>query len=119
MSKVDEALVEIQAQIDALEPQLEGLNDLDALDLGNEASNEISTAIQDYTRRQIRLNTAKVALESLVADGYPDMEVRQISADALADIQANVDTILAARAQFTSEAASSLAMSAGPARPKT
>jgi hypothetical protein len=118
-TEVDGALVEVQAKLDELAPQLEGLRDFDRLDLDPDTREIIRTAIHDYMRRQDRLTAARDNLQWLVDDAYPDLPVRQIDGPAYADLLEQLATIQAALAKFSAgEPAASLSTSAGPAEPK-
>jgi hypothetical protein len=106
------ALTELHAALDALAPQHEGLRDYARLNLKPETLTEVRGLLEAYDRRVSKLQAAIAPLEALVADGHPDLGPRAIADAALQDLQANVDTIAAARAQFVSDAPTVLNLSA-------
>ncbi len=119
MSKVDEAIVEIDAALVAMAPAHEGLNDYNALDIKPETKAQVEAAIVQYDRRKLLLETAKAHLEALTGDGYPVLDIPDVNASVLADLQENAATIAAALAEFTSNAAASLGLTPNPPLPKT
>jgi hypothetical protein len=125
---VTAAIAEIDAQLAATAPKLEGLRDYERLNIQEGTRREVNDAIADYVRRvtllsaakasyQTLLDTAVAQSKALVEDGAPDLPVRQISAVAVADLQEQLDTITAARALFEAQA-TVLNLSAGKIQPK-
>jgi hypothetical protein len=128
VADVTAAIAEIDAQLVAVAPKLEGLRDYERLNIQEGTRREVNDAIGDYVRRVDLLNAAKASYQTLldtavaqskalVEDGAPDLPVRQISAGAIADLQDQLDTITAARALFEAQA-SGLNPSAGGTEPK-
>lgn len=115
---VDAALVEVEAALASIAPQIEGLEDFSRLNLLSESRVEIDASIQQYRRRRALLQAANDTLTALVGDGYPVLDVREISQKAFADLQDNKSTIDAALAQFSPVTAVSLNFTAGEAEPK-
>lgn len=118
MSAVDTAISEITTTLTTLAPQHEGLRDYARLNIEEATRREVTDALEDYDRRKQLLESAKAANQALVADGHPDLPLREISASALADLQNQLDTITAARGLFASNAATTLGLTAGTAEPK-
>lgn len=123
------AIAEIDAQLGQIIPQHEGLRDYARLNLQDGTRREIDDAIGDYDRRVALLQAAKATYQSsleamtaanqrLVDDGAPVLPQREISPTALADLQAQLDTITAARGLFVAQA-TTLGLSAGAVEPKT
>lgn len=114
MSAADTAVTELQTIRGTLAPQLEGLRDFQRLNLMAETQTEIELSLQQYVRRVGLLDAALDALLALIADGYPDLQVRAISETALADLRENASTIEAALSRFTGEGgATTLNLAAG------
>jgi oligoribonuclease NrnB/cAMP/cGMP phosphodiesterase (DHH superfamily) len=118
MTAVDSALTEINERLATFAPQHEGLRDFQSLNLKDTTRVEIEASLALYDRRKDVLEKAKLALEQLNADGHPELAVREISADAFADLQDNTRTIEAAMARFASNAATSLVLNEGTIAPK-
>jgi hypothetical protein len=110
---VEQAIAEIDERLATFAPQHEGLRDYFQLNLQEATKREISTAIDTYDRRVDRLTRARQALVDLMADGHPDLAVREISTTAFKDLQDNARTIEAALARFASNAAVGLNLEAG------
>lgn len=115
---VTAALDEIAAKLTAIAPEHEGLRDLARLNLLPETMTEVRLSLDQYERRVRLLTAVRTPLELLLADGHPDLPPRAIGDAALQDIQANLDTITAARGQFMSNAPTTLHLVAGPVEPK-
>jgi hypothetical protein len=118
MTAAEQALTEINERLAAFKPQLEGLHDFARLNLADATQREIAVSTEAYDRRMGVLTRAKAALEALLADGHPELPVREINAAALLDLQTNASTIEAALAQFASNAASTITLTAGQTVPK-
>lgn len=118
MTAVDSALAEINERLATFAPQHEGLRDFALLNLQEATKVEIDSSLKLYDRRQDLLEKAKAALESLNADGHPDLPVREISTAAFDDLRNNTSTIEAAMARFASNAATSIALTEGKTEPK-
>jgi hypothetical protein len=118
MTKVDEAIAELEASFEAAKPEAEGLADFSRLNLEADAMQEVQLAQQRYARRIQLLDTAHAALVALAADGHPDLPVREINAAALQSLRSNSETILAALAKFSSNAAVAIELKAAQPAPK-
>jgi len=99
-------------------PAHEGLNDYSALDIKPETKAQVDAAIALYDTRKTKLEAAREGLVSLVGNGYPVLEIPDVSASVLADLQENAATIEAALAKFSSNAPTSLGLSGAPPVPK-
>jgi len=115
---VEQALQEIVTKMAIVAPQHEGLRDYSRLNISPETRTEVTAAITVYDRRVTVMLAAKNALTALLADGYPDLDIREVSAAVLADLKENAATIEAALAQFGSNQAAAIVSTAGPAEPK-
>lgn len=118
MSKVDEAIVEIQEALGALELPLEGLQDFERLNLGTDALGSVRQARIQHTRRQTKLVNTMAALNSLVDDGYPELRIPDVSLSVHQDLKAQQESIEAALSKFKTDAASSLDLSGQLAQEK-
>lgn len=110
---VDGARDEIQAAMAALVPELEGLRDYARLNLHDDTRREVDFSIAQYDRRLGLLTAADAALASLVGDGYPALDVREVADVVYQDLTANAATIEAALRKFASNAATSLRLNPG------
>lgn len=115
---IDSAHTELNDALAAVGPEYEGLLDYQRLNLKPDTQREISEAIADYSRRLGLMETARVALDALVNDGYPDLSVRAIAAVAFEDLQANAASIEAALKKFSSNQATGMTLSGGTPVPK-
>jgi hypothetical protein len=109
MTKVEEALAEVIAELERIAPIREGLDDYNSLDLQKDSKKVVSDAILLYDNRIRALETAKSALEALLQNGYPDLDIPPVSQAVYNDLTGNRDTIESALAEFeTVEEAQSL-----------
>jgi hypothetical protein len=118
MSKVDDAIVEIDAQLAILTPQYEGLKDYARLNIKPETVPVVQAAIARFDKRVGLLATVKDLMARLIADGHPTLDVEQVAAGVYADLAENHDTIAAALALFASDPAVRLALTADPPEAK-
>lgn len=119
MSKVDEAIVEMKAALDAILLENEGLDDLGLLDLGDDAAKEVDSYSTIYKRRVELLNESIGKCQLLIADGYPALPVRFVSEAAYADIADQEASIAAILKKFApNEKADDLGLKAGEPEPK-
>lgn len=100
MTAVENAIAEIAALLAQFAPEHEGLRDYTRLNLQPDTQAEVAVSLANYDRRVGLLETAKAACEALMADGHPDLPVREIPASTFADIDANYNTVVAAYARF-------------------
>lgn len=115
---VPAALDEITTAITTIAPAHEGLRDFSRLNLQRSTQEEVLASLQQYDRRLQLLTTAKAGIDALLKDGYPDLVPRKIADAALQDLAANEATIAAALKQFTSNAPTTLNLSASATEPK-
>jgi hypothetical protein len=101
MSKVDEALAEVDAALVAMAPAHEGLRDYATLDIHEDTKAQVQIGIGIYDQRFSLLNEAKRVLENLLADTYPALVIPPVDAAVLLDLQENKATIDAALSKFT------------------
>lgn len=113
MSKADDAIVEIDAQLAILGPELEGLQDYARLNIQSQTREDVNVDIGRYTRRITKLNDARASLVLLVDDGHPGIPVQEVKAAVLRDLQAQENSIRLALARFASNEASSVTLTAG------
>lgn len=115
---VETAITEITTHQGVVGPQYAGFVNLARLSLNADAQREDSFSIEQYKRRIELMRNAKIALEALVADGYPDLDVREIPDGAYEDILEQAKGINAALAQFSSGRATGITVTAGLPEPK-
>lgn len=101
MTPLETVLAEIDAELARLAPIDEGLHDYAALDLTSPTVTEVQAAIALYHERITVLMAAKLALEALIAQGYPALEIPPVAKAVYDDLVANRNTIEAALAEFT------------------
>lgn len=119
MSKVDEAIIEIDAALAEMAPAHEGLRDYSRLNVSAETKAAVDSAITQYDRRRDLLVGAKTTLERLVGDGYPTLDIPDVSVTVKADLDEQKRTIDAALAQFSAvPPAVDLGLAADPPVPK-
>ena len=107
---VDAAIAEVDERLAVFAPQHEGLRDFGRLNLEALTQAAVTRAIADYDRRVALLTAARAALVAVRDDGHPDLPRREIDPVALADLQANLDTVAAARGIFASNVATAVAL---------
>lgn len=108
MSKVDEAIAEIDAALAVMAPRIEGFEDYLRLNILDPTRPFVVKAHEDYLDRQSKLLAARATLVTVVDDGHPALPPYEVPAGALADLLANRDTILEALTQFVPETAQTL-----------
>lgn len=114
---VDNAIVEVQASLDALAPQHEGLRDFLKLNIDESVRPDVQAELDLYDKRVNLLNGALQAMRALVGDGYPAIPVREVTGTGFTSLQDQLTTITAALAKFTSDAGS-LNLKGGTVQPK-
>lgn len=115
---VEAAIAEIDERLATFGPQYAGLKGFARLPMREDTLQDVNASIFQYEKRIQALNNAKVACAALMADGHPDLTIREISASEFADLKANADMIEAALARFDSNAPTSFAFTAGAIEPK-
>jgi len=118
MSKVDEAISEITSALTDIAPKHEGLRDFSRLNLHPDTMQAVQAAIGQYDRRVALLQDAKEKLVNLRNDGYPELDIPEVTEAVLTDLKENEATIEAALKQFHPETASTLGLSSGAPVPK-
>ena len=118
MTAVESAIAEIHERLATFAPRHQGLVDYYRLQLNPDTSADDALFIAIYDRRIDLLNRALTACQALMADGHPDLPLYQVSPSELADLKAHAAAIEAALTQFESNAATSMAFTAGPIEPK-
>jgi DnaJ-domain-containing protein 1 len=104
MSIINDQLRELQEALATLEPQLEGLADLDramVADVEQPARAKVQELTKRYTERRKRLQGAVNALNELVRDHYPDDTLKvQVPPEIYATLHSQAASISAALAQI-------------------
>lgn len=118
MSKVDEAVVEIETEITDLADEYAGLLDYSRLDLKPATMAKVKESIVEYERRGARLHAANQALKALQADGHPGIPIKEVEASVLENLQENAATIEAALKRFASNEAVDMGLKAEKPEPK-
>ena len=119
MSKVDEAIVEIDAELARIAPIHEGLRDYALLDLKPDTKKFVDAEIARYDRRVGFLGNSRQWLLGLKNDGHPGLAPAEVPKEVYADLEENQKTIDAAFGQFGAEEATAMGLKAGTVRPKT
>ncbi len=115
---VEKGIVEAQQELEAQAPESEGLDDLERLNIGSAALEEVEISRVEYARR-MRLEEAFIAAgQALLADGYPDLPARSIPGQILAKLQDQAMTIEAALKKFKPQPLTSLGQTFSAPQPK-
>lgn len=118
MTDVEKGIIELKIALQAQAPESEGLDDLERLNIGSAALDEVQISRGEYARR-MRLEQAHILTgEALLADGYPDLPARGVSAVILAQLQDQAATIEAALKKFTPNVVASLGQYFADPQPK-
>lgn len=115
---VEQALAEVQQQIDQFTPELEGIHDFRRLNLPADTQQQVFNQLEVYDRRMALLANALGALQALLADGHPGIAPLEVSPQQLADLQDQQRTIDAALAKFTGPVASKFDITSSTPEPK-
>lgn len=119
MTKVEEAMEEIAAEIAVFEPEAEGLDDDLRLNIEDATRVDVAALRVEYTERLALLHAAHTALTNLMLDGHPGMPDREVSEAVSEDLAEQEATIIAARKKFKTRAeASGFTFTAGAVEPK-
>jgi hypothetical protein len=100
VTQVDEARAEIAALLAEFAPILEGLRDYGRLNLKPETQTVVQQAIAAYENRVAKLVDLETAAAALVADGHPEIPIKEVSELVYADIADQERTIQAAKSRF-------------------
>lgn len=107
-----QALEALRAELQAARPPLAGImeglvHDLEHKDLEARDRTEVEALLADYQRRENLMQALDAhasgtfdAVGALLADGYPDLPVREIDAAAFEALDQNRRSIELAQAQF-------------------
>lgn len=112
MTKVEEALAEVNAELARIAPIHEGLRDY-ALLVSSATKAAVEAAIALYDSRKSYLEQAKTGLEQLLTNGYPVLDIPPVEKAVFDDLAAQKATIDAAIAKFSVNEATSVAITAG------
>jgi hypothetical protein len=118
MALLDDLQEELAIYQVARAPQLEGLERLARLNLTPQLMEEVQLSISQFTRRMSLIVQAQAALDALEADGYPEVDIREILGVAFDDLQDVNADIEAATTLFRDGEAVHLALVAGGPEPK-
>lgn len=113
MTKVEEALAEIQAELARITPIHEGLRDYYSLNVKPETKTVVNQAISLYDQRKLRLEQAQSALQALLANGYPVLDIPPVEQVVFADLAAQKASIDAAMEKFSVNEATTVAIVPG------
>ena|SRR6185436_18550537 len=111
---VDDAIREMQAQLDSLPAKIEGLTDYASMDLLPATKESVVATTQLYQRRVEKLTGAIRECTLLLEDGYPTLPTQEIPQDQFLDLEANRDSIELALELFAPTKAVSLGLTVGP-----
>lgn len=110
MSKVDEAIVEMDAALAGMAAAHEGFRDLSRLNLTPDAMDVVRQRIAEYDRRTVLIKAGAAALHALVEDRYPELPIAELEPAVYADLTAQDTTIQAALATFAAIRAQELGL---------
>lgn len=87
---------------------LEGLKDYQSVNLRPDSQVEVTARLADYQRRRDLLETlrkvlasTRAAIEALVADGHPEVPIREVASEVLEDLEEQLSTMSVARGGFS------------------
>jgi hypothetical protein len=116
---IEPARDELAAALASSAPQIEGLEDFLRLNLLPEAQAEVSTAHMRVQQRRDLETAALVALNALLADGYPAPIIEEVPGFVIDNLVEQQTTLQAAIKHFTPLApATSFDLTAGKPTPK-
>jgi len=99
--------VELEAAREVLLPQVQGLVDLKNIPFfTSSAMAEIEQELADHKRRLLLINEGLAALDSLEADGYPEMPLNSVPLPVMNELNAQLAAIEAAIDEFAADAVS-------------
>jgi hypothetical protein len=95
----------IDAALQTLDPIVDGVrHEMEARNLSPDALAAASAAMTDFSTRRQALATRRMAIQGLLADGYPDLytalPLHTVSVDVLAELRKNLAAQEAAIAQY-------------------
>lgn len=118
MTKVEEAIEEIDQKLAVFTPEYEGFLDWARLNVKPDTLAALQAAQVVWFRRLELLHQARTANTALMADGHPDLSGISVSAMVFADLKENEMTIEAALKRFSGDMADSITLIAEPPQPK-
>lgn len=103
-----EIVRDIEAALQANRPIAEGIrHELEATDLSGEARTAVSQNLSVFDQRTAALTARRTTIESVLADGYPDLyepiQAQTVSAAILAELQQNLSSQQQAIGQYQVE----------------
>lgn len=113
MTKVEDAIAEIDHLLVVFAPPQRGLNEYARFALSNHALEEINKSIATYDRRMNLLRAAKAALSALLNDGHPLLPLHLINPDLFQELVNDASDLEAAKAIFGSNAAADITLTGG------
>lgn len=107
MTKVEEAIEEIEDALTRVRPELRGLRELRRLDLTAAAIVVVDAGIAQFAAREVSLERAEAMLKALLDNGYPEDIVIPTTGTVLGELTDDAEAIRRALEQITgSEAVS-------------
>jgi hypothetical protein len=97
---VDAALVEVNAAVDVLTPDQVGINEFEDIPLTDTTKHAVDVLKTEIDERMGLLKAAVVALEALIADGYPVVPTETVPPEITGELQADLDALIAVRKLF-------------------
>lgn len=113
MSKVDDALTEVEAELAIFGPKFEGLMDDERVNILAPTRQEVIGVRARVERRISLLIHLQEASKALIADGHPQFEIEDADDSVLADLDNQIATMQAARTLFQSNRATAVTLTAG------
>lgn len=105
--------VEILSAIRVIEPQLRGLQDLSRVSLSEPVMEYIGRDITTYSLRYSLMKKVIDALDSLEANGYPDMGKIGLPGDLYSELMQERDDLIAAIGEFEGLVAANISVDLG------
>lgn len=109
---IEDLIVQLKAHDDNIIPQVRGLDDLSKVTLSEGLKDILRQELEDRNRRRDRVATVfarigdfNVALQSLIDDGYPNMEKRALTPEQEFELTEQFADFAAAREELISEVA--------------
>jgi hypothetical protein len=113
---VHEEIAEVQAALDTYSKEfadeIEGLQDLLRLNISDEARANVQALLDKFDRRvqllqdaRMKLGQSQAVLDVMISEGYPEWPEQSVTGMVLQDLVNQKDTITAAIARFTEQAA--------------
>lgn len=99
--RVIDLRLELEEAKAKLLPELEGMRDFSRLNISDLLREKIDGRVGMITRRINVINSTLTSLSQLDADGYPDMEPLKVTADDVAELQDQLNTLGTAFGRIT------------------